>query len=43
MWHDVNSSLNKQKPRKSKLDKPDLLDTFGPSKSLCDTSDDFFF
>ena len=36
MWHDVSSSLNKQKHRKSKVDKSDLLNTFGPSESLCD-------
>ena len=36
MWHDVSSSLNKQKLRKSKVDKSDLLNTFGPSESLCD-------
>ena len=34
MWHHVSSSLNKQKIRKSKVDKSDLLDTFGPSESL---------
>ena len=35
MWHDVSSYLNQQKIRKSKIDKSDLLDTMGPSESLC--------
>ena len=36
--HDGSSSLNKQKLRKSTVDKSDLLDTFGPSESLCEIS-----
>ena len=37
MLHDVGSYLNQEnfELRKSKVDKSDLLDTIGPSESLC--------